>query len=83
MPGKSSLFAFKLFHLFVSFFFFSKLPKLKEYADKINFKMRIDPAELEKVVRNGDPDRQIKGREISSDTNITPYTPFEYSKLFF
>jgi hypothetical protein len=68
------------FHLFVSYFYFQKLPKLKEYADKINFKMRIDPAELEKVVRAGDPSRQIKGREITSDANITPYTPYEYSK---
>lgn len=57
------------------------MEKLKEYTDKINYKLRIDSAHLELVLTSGNPDHRINPIHIRHDPDISPYTPYEHSKL--
>lgn len=43
--------------------------------------MLMDPAALEEAMLAGDAERRIAPVSIRHDVNITPLTPFEFSKF--
>jgi hypothetical protein len=59
------------------------LEVLQKFADKIDYKMKMDPAALEKTLEAGDAERRILPIKINDDKNISPFTPYEHSKCCF
>jgi anoctamin-10/anoctamin-7 len=57
------------------------LEKLQLFADKINHKMRIDPARLQEVLEGGDAEAKIKPIFIEDMKDICEYSPYEHIYL--
>lgn len=55
---------------------------LQRFADKIDYKMKMDPPTLERTLAAGDPERRILPININGDYKLSPYSPYEHSKLF-
>lgn len=57
---------------------------LREFADKLNFGLQLDPPTLEKIITTGNSAKNIAGLEIRNGTVEDPkrfgnfYEPFEY-----
>jgi hypothetical protein len=43
--------------------------------------LRADPPHLQKILEEGDPENRINPIHITHYPEISPYTPYEYSKL--
>lgn len=54
------------------------LDKLRAYADKIDFRMLLDPAEVQRQIEAGDPERNIAGVEIAHRPDVTHYLPYQH-----
>jgi hypothetical protein len=53
---------------------------LKAFADKIDYELEMDRAELGDLLACGDPESRIAPIIIKHNPNITPFTPYEHSK---
>jgi len=51
---------------------------LQRFADKSDFEMRADPAQLELTLKAGNPQYRIAPIQITHDVDITPIPPTEY-----
>ena len=58
------------------------LIKLRAFADKTDFPMKLDPYVIKEMLERGDPEANIAPVFIENMPNITPLSPFEliYSK---
>jgi hypothetical protein len=54
------------------------LKKLREYADRLEFKLMLDPERAEKQLAQGDPESGIAGVVIRHEPDITPLKPFQF-----
>ena len=57
-----------------------QLDKLQAFADKINYKLKIDPARLQETLEGGDAEAKIKPIFIEDMKYICEYSPYEHSK---
>jgi hypothetical protein len=51
---------------------------LRNYADDINYKMKLDPAVMSKMCKDGIPKHDIGPISINHDPEVCTYEPFEY-----
>lgn len=54
--------------------------KLQDFADKINYKMYIDPARLQETLEAGDAEAKIRPIFIQDNKDVCEYSPYEHSK---
>lgn len=53
--------------------------KIRSFADKINYKLKLNPAKTKELIESGDPEYQIAGVEINEDPKFgTMYPAYEY-----
>lgn len=52
--------------------------KLRSFADKIDFKMQLDPIKIKDILKAGDAAREIAPIIIPDDTKYSKYGPYEY-----
>ena len=54
------------------------LPKLRAYADIIDFRMRLDSSVIQHLLEKGDNEANIAPVEIKHRPDITPYEPYQH-----
>eukprot|EP01039_Chlorochromonas_danica_P004477 gene4477-4905_t len=54
------------------------LPKLRAFADLLDFRMLLDPQEVTRQLAAGDPEKQIAGVTIAHNPEVTPIYPNQY-----
>lgn len=54
------------------------LEKLRAFADHLDFRMHLDPIEVERQLESGDAEKGISGVSIAHCPEITQYHPYQY-----
>lgn len=54
--------------------------KLRQFADKIDYKMKVNSDALQKLIEAGNPERRIKPVKITHDSTICKYYPYDHSE---
>ena len=63
------------------FLHFIQLDLLKRFADKIDYKLRADKVVLQEVLAAGNERKKIKPVIISTNPELTPFSPYEHIYL--
>jgi hypothetical protein len=53
------------------------LHKLREFAERMELKMVIDPAKAKELLAEGDPEHKIKRVVLKHDSDVSPIGPYE------
>lgn len=53
---------------------------MAKFADQIDYKLKINAAELEKILLAGNPEARIGPVRINDDRQICQFSPYEHSE---
>jgi hypothetical protein len=56
---------------------------LRKFANSINYKIKVNPLYLEKLLAAGNPNQKIRPIHVTHNPKITRYSPYDHSKAPF